>query len=54
VKKKHIRIYINTRVPPLAEADKIGLVTGEIAPVPVDGFFPFAVVPVAKTAASKN
>jgi len=59
VRKKHIQIYIyiHTRVPPLAEADKIGLVTGETGPVPVDDFFPFVVVvvvPVANTAASKN
>ncbi len=48
-------IYIYTRVPPLAEADKIGLVTGEIGPTPVDDFFPLVVVaPVANTAASKN
>jgi len=51
----HSNIYIYTRVPPLAEADKIGLVTGEIGPTPVDDFFPLVVVaPLANTAASKN
>lgn len=42
----NIYIYTHTRVPPLAEADRIGLVTGEIGPVPVDDFFPFVAVPV--------
>ncbi len=59
-KKKHIQIYIYiyTRVPPLAEAEKIGLVTGEMSPAPGDDFFPLVLVvvgvPVANTAASKN
>ena len=59
-KKKHIQnihIYTHTRVPPLVEAVKIGLVTGEMGPVLLDNFFPFVVVDVVpdeKTAASKN
>jgi hypothetical protein len=51
---KYIYIYIHTRVPPLVEADRIGLVTGEIGPVPIDDFFPFVAAPVATIAASKN
>ncbi len=51
---KYIYIYIHTRVPPLAEADRIGLVTGEIGPGPMVDFFPLIVVPGANVATSKN
>lgn len=50
-----MHIYINThkhaRVPPQAEAERIGLVIGEVVPIEVD-FFPL--VAVAEIAASKN